>query len=150
MGLVIAVVVTRAGGRDAAGAELVWDRVRGNRRLAVVAADAAYHRHTLERYLVATDARSRLAIVGREKGVVGFAVPPKRWIVARTCSWLRARRLLAWEYEGSCQMSYTAVSMRSMMLTLKKYQQAKPKNPQLAEGQHKVTRNEPKLWQQYT
>ena len=122
LGLVFAVAVTSAAGSDAKGAEGVRRAVEGNRRLAVVLADSAYHRDTLYEYLAATHAGYRLDIVSTLAGQKVFIPQPKRWLVERYFSWLRGSRLLAREYEGREWISRSNVDMRSMMLTLNMYQ----------------------------
>ena len=122
LGLVFAVAVTSAGVSDAEGAEGVLRAVEGNRRLAVVLADSAYHRDTLYEYLAATNAGYRLDIVSKLAGQTVFVPQPKRWLVERYFSWLRGSRLLAREYEGREWISRSNVYMRSMMLTLNMYQ----------------------------
>lgn len=123
LGLVFAVAVTSAAVSDAAGAELVLRAAaEGNRRLATVLADSAYHRDTLTEYMTATGARYRLVIVSKLEGQKVFIPQPKRWLVERYFSWLRGSRLLAREYEGRAWISRSNVYMRSVMLTLKMYQ----------------------------
>ena len=122
LGLVFAVAVTSAGVSDAAGAEVVLRAVDGNRRLAVVLADSAYHRDTLYKSMAATHAGYRLVIVSKLAGQKVFIPQPKRWLVERYFSWLRGSRLLAREYEGREWISRSNVYMRSMMLTLNMYQ----------------------------
>lgn len=122
LGLVFAVAVTSAGVSDAKGAEGVLRAVEGNRRLAVVLADSAYHRDTLYEYMAATNAGYRLDIVSKLAGQTVFVPQPKRWLVERYFSWLRGSRLLAREYEGREWISRSNVYMRSMMLTLNMYQ----------------------------
>lgn len=123
LGLVFAVAVTSAAVSDAAGAEGVLRAAAdGNRRLATVLADSAYHRDTLYTYMSATGARYRLVIVSKLAGQKVFIPQPKRWLVERYSSWLRGSRLLAREYEGRAWISRSNVYMRSMMLTLNMYQ----------------------------
>lgn len=122
LGLVFAVAVTSAAVSDAKGAEEVLRAVEGNRRLAVVLADSAYHRDTLYEYLTATKAGYRLDIVSKLAGQTAFVPQPKRWLVERYFSWLRGSRLLAREYEGREWISRSNVYLRSMMLTLNMYE----------------------------
>ena len=122
LGLVFAVAVTSAAVSDAAGAEMVLRAVEGNRRLAVVLADSAYHRDTLYESLTAAEAGYRLVIVSKLAGQKVFIPQPKRWLVERYFSWLRGSRLLAREYEGRAWISRSNVYMMSMMLTLNIYQ----------------------------
>jgi putative transposase len=127
LGLVFAVAVTSAAVSDAKGAEEVLSAVAGNRRLAVVLADSAYRRDTLDEYLAATNARYRLDIVSKLVGQTTFVPQPKRWLVERLFSWLRNSRLLAREYEGREWISQSNVYMRSMMLTLNMYERQQAK-----------------------
>ena len=128
LGLVSAVAVTSAGVSDAKGAEGVLRQVDGNRRLATVLADSAYHRDTLYAHMATAGARYKLVIVSKVAGQTVFLPQPKRWLVERYFSWLRGSRLLAREYEGRDWISRSNVYMRSMMLTLNMYQRqlAKP------------------------
>ncbi len=122
LGLVFAVAVTSAGVSDAAGAEEVLRAVEGDRGLATVLADAAYHRDTLTESMTASGTRYRLVIVSTLTGQTEFIPQHKRWLVERYFSWLRGSRLLAREYEGRGWISRSNVYMRSMMLTLNMYQ----------------------------
>ncbi len=124
LGLVFAVAVTSAAVSDAAGAEVVLRAAaEGNRRLATVLADSAYHRDTLYEYMATAGAGYRLVIVSKLAGQTVFIPQPKRWLVGRFFSWLRGSRLLAREYEGRAWISRSNVYLRSMMLTLNMHQQ---------------------------
>ena len=128
LGLVFAVAVTSAGVSDAGGAEVVRRAAaEGNRQLATVLADGAYHRETLTESMTASGARYRLVIVSKLAGQTGFIPQHKRWQVEWYFSWLRGSRLLAREYEGREWISRSNVYMRSMMLTLKMYQRQQAK-----------------------
>ena len=134
LGLVVAAVVTLASVQDAAGAVAVLSApaVRANPRLGVVYADSAYNRRALGAELARSGARFELRIVRGAVGQSGFAVQPKRWVVERTFSWLRSCRLLAREYDGSCETSCSWVYMRCAMITINKYithMSAKPSAP---------------------
>lgn len=65
---------------------------------AVVYADSAYAGE-LEDWM-AGETVSRLRIVRRRRGTVGFEVLPQRWIVERTFGWLVKQRRLRLDYEG--------------------------------------------------
>ena len=123
LGLVVAAVVTLASVQDAAGAAMVLasPAVRANPRLSVVYADSSYNRRALDAELKRSGAGFELRIVRGAVGQVGFAVQPKRWVVERTFSWLRSCRLLAREYDRSCEASCSWVYMRGVMLTINKY-----------------------------
>ena len=129
LGLVFAVAVTAASVSDADGAELVLRMVAAsNPRLATVLADSAYNRETLDIYMTAAGAKYRLVIVSKLPGQKVFIPQPKRWLVERYFSWLRASRLLAREYEGRAMISRSNVYLRSVMLTINEYQRKAAKN----------------------
>ena len=129
LGLVFAVAVTAASVSDADGAELVLRMVAAaNPRLATVLADSAYRRDTLDAYMTAARAQYRLVIVSKLPGQKVFVPQPKRWLVERYFSWLRASRLLAREYEGRAMISRSNVYLRSVMLTINEYQRKTAKN----------------------
>ena len=129
LGLVFAVAVTAASVSDADGAELVLRMVAAaNPRLATVLADSAYNRETLDRYMTAAGAKYRLVVVSKLPGQKVFVPQPKRWLVERYFSWLRASRLLAREYEGRAVISQSNVYLWSVMLTINEYQRKTAKN----------------------
>ena len=129
LGLVFAVAVTAAGVSDADGAELVLRMaVAANPRLATVLADSASRRDTLDAHMTAARAHYRLVIVSKLPGQKVFAPQPKRWLVERYFSWLRASRLLAREYEGRAVISRSNVYLRRVMLTINEYQRKTAKN----------------------
>lgn len=128
LGLVIAVVVTGAGVSDAKAAETVLDRpiIRDNARLKVLLADFGYRRDEFDAFLAQRQVRYRLQISSRPAGP-GFVVIRQRWIVERTHSWLRSCRLLARDYERYDSSSRANAYMRSVLLTLNKFQSAHAK-----------------------
>ncbi len=129
LGLVFAVAVTAAGASDADGAELVLRMAAAtNPRLATVLADSAYRRDTLDVYMTTAGAQYRLVIVSELPGQTTFVPQPKRWLVERYFSRLRASRLLAREYEGLAMISRSNVYLRSVMLTINEYQRKTAKN----------------------
>lgn len=65
---------------------------------AKVYADSAYAGE-LEEWMSGETA-TRLEIVRRRPGTVGFAVQPKRWIVERTFGWLVKQKRLRSDYES--------------------------------------------------
>ena len=129
LGLVIAVVVTSAGVTDAKAAEAVLDRpiVRDNARLKVLLADFGYRRDAFDAFLKERQVRYRLEISSRPPGR-GFVVIKQRWIVERTHAWLRSCRLLARDYERYGYSSLANAYMRSVVLTVNKFQKAREKS----------------------
>lgn len=98
LGLIITVVVHSAGIQDRAGAEILfpglYDRFA---RLTVIFADGGYTGR-LSGWL-----REKfgllMEIVTRPKGIRGFTLLPRRWVVERTFAWLNQHRRLSKDYE---------------------------------------------------
>ena len=97
MGLLIAVVVHSAGVQDRDGIKLVLEKIKGRvPRLKRIWADGSY--------AAAVDwvwsyGRWVLDLVRRPKGLTGFHVLPRRWVVERTFAWLSQCRRLSKDYE---------------------------------------------------
>jgi putative transposase len=84
-------------------------------RLQVVWADSKYHNHELNARLEKSNAIPRkLEIVRRPKDALGFVLPPKRWHVERTVSWLGRSRRLSRDYELLTESSEAMVFIASM------------------------------------
>ena len=62
----------------------------------------------------------KLEVVERDKGVSGFGVLPKRWIVERTFEWLRGDRRLGKDYERKVQTSETFIEVAMIRLMLRR------------------------------
>ena len=101
LGLLIAVVVTRASAadRDTAPLLLRSARRRGRRRLRLVWADNGYHgdyhEWSQEKLGITVEVVERPRL-GRGHG---FKVLPRRWAVERTNAWISRRRRCARDYE---------------------------------------------------
>ena len=116
---VVAEVARRLDDPDADGAELVPRMAAATSpRLATVPADSAYRRGALDADLTAAGAQYRLVIVSELPGQKVFVPQPKRRLVERYFSWLRASRLLAREYEGRAVISRSNVYLRSVLWTI--------------------------------
>jgi putative transposase len=61
-----------------------------------------------------------LQIVERDRGVKGFEVLPRRWIVERTFSWLIRNRRLSKDYERLVQTSETFIKVAMIRLMLRR------------------------------
>lgn len=101
LGLLVAVIVTRActADRDAAPALLRQARRRRRTRLALAWADRAYtgeYRDWAQR-----DLGIRVEVVYQDPGAggQGFRVLPRRWVIERTNAWISRRRRCARDYE---------------------------------------------------
>ena len=97
-GLIITVAVHSAGIQDRAGAEILfpglYDRFS---RLILIPADGAYTGRVIgwvrEKFGMMTET------VSRPKGVRGFTLLPRRWVVGRTFAWLNQHRRPGRDYE---------------------------------------------------
>lgn len=98
MGLLLMVVVHAANIQDRDGAELVLTKVKGRfPRLQLIWADGGYAGKLVD--WVKTVCHWVLDIVRRPKGMKGFQVLPRRWVVERTFGWLGRYRRLSKDYE---------------------------------------------------
>lgn len=125
LGLLLVVVVHSASVQDAAGGQVVLQRLferikrsKFNRwcRLKLIWVDGAYA-SLIER------ARQlfgwRLEVVSRLAGTQGFQVLPHRWVVERTFGWLGRYRRLARDYEHTTAASEAMTYLASIRRTLK-------------------------------
>ena len=125
LGLLLLVVVHSASIQDAAGGQLVLQRLfarikrsKFNRwcRLKLIWADGAYAN-------LIEPARKlfgwRLDLVRRLEGTKGFQVLPHRWVVERTFGWLGRYRRLSRDYEHTVESSEAMVYLASIRRTLK-------------------------------
>jgi putative transposase len=93
------IVVHAADIQDPAGAKLVLERVKDRLpRLELIWADGIYTGSLID--WVQTVCGWVLEIVKRPKGVKGFQVLPRRWVVERTFAWLCKFRRLSKDYES--------------------------------------------------
>lgn len=125
LGLLLMVVVHSASLQDAAGGQLVLQRLferikhsKFNRwcRLKLIWVDGAYAS------LIETARKLfgwRLDVVRRPDGAKGFQVLPHRWVVERTFGWLGRYRRLARDYEHTVESSEAMVYLASIRRTLK-------------------------------
>ncbi len=111
LGLLLLVVAHSASVQDAAGGKLIlqhlFEQVKHsvyNRwcRLKTLWADGGYE--DIVGYVRKQFGWS-LEIVRRQKGTLGFAVLPHRWVVERTFGWLGRYRRLARDYEHTVASS---------------------------------------------
>ncbi|MFL5733656.1 MAG: IS5 family transposase [Chloroflexia bacterium] len=122
MGLLLAVVVTPASTSDPRGARDVLGRLRGlgtGKRLRRIWVDGVYRGGLME--WVKKHFRFELEPVLRSddtKGVKGWVVLPRRWVIERTFSWLSYSRRLARDYEVLPKSSeaFIYIAMTRLML----------------------------------
>ncbi len=133
LGLLLVVVVSAASADDGTFAPEVLRRLSAEHRsrLALIWADGKYHNHSLSRWLVKSEARYRIQVVGRPAGSKGFVKLPRRWVVERTFAWLgRYRRNSRdYEYYTSTSESMLRISSIHRMLRLLKPDLSKPAVP---------------------
>ena len=125
LGLLLVVVVHSASVQDAAGGQLVLQRLferlkrsKYNRwcRLKCIWVDGAYQA------LVQTARQLfgwRLDVVSRPAGAKAFQVLPHRWVVERTFGWFGRYRRLARDYEHTVASSEAMVYLASIRRMLK-------------------------------
>lgn len=122
LGLVIVVLVHPADIQDRDGAKLLLESVKASFwRLQLIWADGAYAGVLLD--WVATlrkRCKLRLEIIKRKKGVKGFQVLPRRWIVERTFAWLGRHRRMSKDYEGLTHSSETMIRIVMIGLMLRR------------------------------
>ena len=84
--------------QDRDGAKLLLEELREfTPNLKVIYADGAYSGKLIK--WVAKNLECELKIIRRPKGIKGFALLPKRWVVERTFGWLNLYRRLSKNYE---------------------------------------------------
>jgi putative transposase len=100
LGLLLLVIVTTADVQDRDGAKLLLTDLHRHdfaARLQLIWADGGYRGQLIE--WVKTNVRIVLEIITRDKGVKGFQLLPRRWVVERTFAWLNHFRRLSKDYE---------------------------------------------------
>ncbi len=98
MGLLLMVLVHAADIQDRDGAKLLLNKIKGSfSRLRLIWADGGYAGKLVDWALNIHG--WILEIVKRDKGVKGFQVLPRRWVVERTFAWLGRYRRLSKDYE---------------------------------------------------
>lgn len=130
-GFVLVVAVMAASVDDAKAARPVIAQLNAERcpDLQVVWADSKYHNHALHAAVADLYPDGwRLEIVSRPKGVAGFVLLPKRWVVERTFAWLGRARRLSKDHERRTDSSESMVRVRGIQLLLNRLQ-PKPMNP---------------------
>ena len=98
LGLIIEVLIHAANIQDRDGGKYLIAKAKTNgSTVKKVRVDGAYRGPLIE--FVAKVYQIMLEVVKKPKGVKGFAVIPKRWVVERTFGWLVKQRRLAKDFE---------------------------------------------------
>jgi putative transposase len=120
LGLPLSVYVTSADVQDRVGARCLLAGLKPFvPRLKQIWADGAYAGEKLAGWLE-EQGGWELQIVERDRGVKGFEVLPRRWIVERTFSWLIRNRRLSKDYERLVQTSETFIKVAMIRLMLRR------------------------------
>jgi putative transposase len=144
LGLLLVVVVTAASADDGTIAPKVLGRLTAEHRsrLELVWADGKYRNHHLDGGMVETKAGSRIEVVSRPEGSVGFVRLPRRWVVERTFAWLGRYRRNSRDYERFAESSEAMIKVSSIHRMLRLLKSDKSKEPvpfKYRELQEKVT-----------
>jgi putative transposase len=116
LGLLLVVLVTVASADDGTTAPQVLERLTAEHhtRLEKVWADGKYNNHHLNNWLVRTNARYVVEVIGRPAGSVGYVKLPRRWVVERTFAWLGRYRRNSRDYERFPESSEAMIKVSSI------------------------------------
>lgn len=126
LGLLLAVCVTSAAVDDAAAAPEVMSQLdrKHHPRLKLIWGDNKYHNYNLQDWIREQQSQAfirwNLEVVSRPKGVKGFVLLPKRWVVERTFGWLGRYRRHSKDYEYYTESSEAMIKVSAIHLMLKK------------------------------
>jgi len=122
MGLLLTVAVTAASVDDAAAVPTLFTQVAPETvpRLSKVWGDAKYHNHELNRWMAEERPSWDLEVVSRPRGVKGFVLIAKRWVVERTFSWQDRCRRHSKDYERRTDSSEAMVKISNIGLMLRR------------------------------
>lgn len=129
LGLLLAVAVTSAAVDDARGAQQVLGQLDQQRhgRLKILYADNKYHNKELQRWLRRC-AWYDIHVIRRPRGVRGFYLLPKRWVVERTFAWQNNYRRLSKDYEYTTTSSESRIKMANIQMLLRRLSKKRHKN----------------------
>ena len=120
MGLLLIVLVHAANIQERDGAKLLLNKAKGCfTRLCLIWADAGYRGKSMIDWVLNTHGWI-LEIVKRDKGVKGFQVLPRRWVVERTFAWLGDYRRLSKDYEVLTETSEAMIYAAMVRLMLRR------------------------------
>ncbi len=124
LGLLLSVFVLAASISDSAGADFIFDDLRGRfARLKRIFADQAYRGKLIE--WVKETCGIILEIIAKPPDQEGFKVLPKRWIVERSFGWLNRYRRLSKDYEHLPESSESMIYLAFIRLMLKRLDRPK-------------------------
>ena len=120
MGLLLVVLVTAANLDDGTHAPKVLAKLTAahTSRLDEIRGDSKYNNRTLDRYLMASQAKYKITVVERPPGVTGLVLLPYRWVVERTNAWTGKYRRNSKDYERTPALSEAMVQTSAIHLML--------------------------------
>jgi len=119
MGLLLMVLVHAASVQDRDGAKLLLDKAKHCfTRLRLIWADGGY-KGKLVKWVHRTCGWT-LEIVKRDKGIKGFQVLPRRWVVERTFAWFGFYRRLSKDYEVLTETSEAMIHAAMVHLMVRR------------------------------
>jgi putative transposase len=120
MGLLLMVLVHAGNIQERDGAKLLLNKVKGCfTRLRLIWADAGYNGEAMIDWVRNTHGWI-LEIVKRDKGVKGFQVLPRRWVVERTFAWFGDYRRLSKDYEVLTETSEAMIYAAMVRLMVRR------------------------------
>jgi transposase len=116
LGLLMAVAVTTANLDDGTHAPKVLEKLAPEKfpRLEVIFADNKYNNHTLDKWLLRSDAKYRIEVKMKPEDSKGFKPVRIRWVVERTHAWLGRCRRLTRDHEYNLSSSETWVKIAAI------------------------------------
>ena len=120
LGLVLAILITRAGLDDGVAAPLLLGlgTPQDFPRLMTIFADQKYHNHDLEAWRAAHRTGWRIEVKARPAGIQGFTPLEKRWVIDRTNAWNGRYRRNSKDYERSVESSTAMIQISNIHLML--------------------------------
>jgi len=122
MGFVLAVLITSAAMDDGVAAVQLLEQIdpMESPRLKVIWGDNKYHNFALEAWMKKHRPGWTLDVKRPPKGVEGFVVVPKRWVVERSFAWLGRNRRLSKDYERTTSSSAAMVKWSNIALLVRR------------------------------
>lgn len=120
LGLLLAVLMTRAGLDDGVAAPILLSYVTPDDvpRLVTICADQTYHNHALDAWMAEHRAGWCIAVKTRPAGTPGFTPLAHRWVIERTNAWHGRYRRNSKDYERRIESSRALMQISALHLML--------------------------------
>ena len=120
LGLLLVVLITRAGLDDGVAAPLLLGQVHLYHfpRLVTIFVDQKYHNHALEAWMAEHRPGWRIEVQARPAGTKGFTPLEKCWVIERTNTWHGRCRRNSKDYERSIESSTAMIQISHIHLML--------------------------------